>query len=1353
MKLEKLFENWSNFLKESDNKKDEKVIYEISQGVYDSIADYLGGEVYVEDLHFSNLFDDDKLRMITTFSDPDADSITGQIVKFFEDNGWEFETVPREVTVKKTVRRDDGTEERVSSQETRNDIFVKRLFKVDEEKAKKFAKGGKGPKDQMRKVKLGKMLEKLSKVVDKVMPRGEEGGHSAFDRVARKDPTWKKLQEPQGPFAEGEFPALERHDVGLGNYAHFKELGTGEIRIKAWNKFWSQKSEHYSANPEEFFEQDKKYIIFTRDPIDVLKMSDSDRLESCHREGHSHFHCAQKEARSAGFVAYMIDEGDWDTFLGQYMDEDADIQEELTAMDGDEIFQDEQRGIKGLEPLARVRVRRYVNYQDETELAVPETRTYPSRTTPGFYEAVKAWIQKGQETPETILDPNNDVRDVNSYMDEFYLTGGSYADNSASDLWNRFFDTDVFSGDVEYDDEGREESEFEGMGRAQEWQSRIDEIMESANRSMEHCGVYGEVYDEGAPDELWISYSGDGTIEIPAIKRAVAKQEKGEDPEYVDLDDLEEDIDDIALEIRDLLEEEISYPDLEYRSDGIEIEEGRNNEILIRLRFSTDNYGHDPDSFEEFAGDIEREWEGNWSDVTKLAQKILRKYGAIERTAVEIYADAARQFEHFDIDESEEGFEIEQTMWTTIGTGLNLPAILAAKKYTENKSGIYDEEWNRGQFPGSPVDTIEWNTFRDKLFDLMAKEIMQKMGREEEGEKQTSLKLDEARSKTKKFEWDHKNIYGVLKDGFKVWFAPAQMKAGKTAADLKQWNAKDYEPIKVPIQMRFLFKLNHDLSEGLLEHALRFIDYIDENMDEVAKIADSILQKYNVEYQKHVNKKIAKDEKTRKQLPELKRKAEAIKKDYHKTIDLLKMAILGQRIQPGSKSGSPFLTIKTSEDMPKWVDKFPEWDLDYQPILDDWMEQNVWFRASGDDAGPQWIMRDMMYLEGGVANWKEGTAIPEVTDQFMDKIQQTIKFYERSKGFQNEILQHIISLTMIYKDLEEREDWPEEMRIAWQSRIFSNPSAPGWSKTDSHLWRAMDLLRQTISGGWETEGDMPSYHARNLASIRTTIRRYQRRTRRAEEGATSVDLLEELENMESIAEKHWRSFHQLGSHMATMSSRISYDLENMKKLKEKIIQEQTASENQLTRRQLGWLNYFRRMYGDQGQLDKNKRIDAENPHGAHRSQLHRRFVYRLQSMLDWLDKGIEIPETAFARPENQNSEAGNKLIPLRDNVHTILGWLQSYSSREIPGGTTPLLTMHDFFTFSHESYGKDASTELKDSYHFVDRWLNNEIGRGAGDYDGLLEELPYVSTGHAAVNESSRSKRAYLNMFKKAGII
>ena len=128
------------------------------------------------------------------------------------------------------------------------------------------------------------------------------------------------------------------------------------------------------------------YMIYSRHPIDVFRMSDFTQILSCHtpksrRRETNHAEvwdqyniCALAEAYANGMVVYSVP-------LSSF--EQAEIsptQEGIDEYEEDEIFADDTRGIDGLEPTARLRIRNTVATDPKTgdtiSLAVPDQKVY-----------------------------------------------------------------------------------------------------------------------------------------------------------------------------------------------------------------------------------------------------------------------------------------------------------------------------------------------------------------------------------------------------------------------------------------------------------------------------------------------------------------------------------------------------------------------------------------------------------------------------------------------------------------------------------------------------------------------------------------------------------------------------------------------------------------------------------------------------------------------------------------------------------------------------------------------------------------------------------------------------------------
>ena len=177
-----------------------------------------------------------------------------------------------------------------------------------------------------------------------------------------------------------------------------KELG--EEALKNWNK----KGGNYS-------------IIISRAPADILRMSDFTNIQSCHSEGGSHFNCVFQEIEDGGLVAFLVSNKEMDKI------------ENLQAY---EIFADPQRGIEGIQPTSRTRIRRFNNHHIGMELALPELKVYGNQI-PGFQEAVSDWVFKEQDIK---------LKDLSKNWPDFYLRGASYEDTNRKALYQDFVSKD-----------------------------------------------------------------------------------------------------------------------------------------------------------------------------------------------------------------------------------------------------------------------------------------------------------------------------------------------------------------------------------------------------------------------------------------------------------------------------------------------------------------------------------------------------------------------------------------------------------------------------------------------------------------------------------------------------------------------------------------------------------------------------------------------------------------------------------------------------------------------------------------------------------------------------------------------
>lgn len=219
-------------------------------------------------------------------------------------------------------------------------------------------------------------------------------------------------------------------------------------------------------------------IIISRAPIDIIRMSDHSELSSCHSPGGSYFKCAVQEAKTGGAVAFVV--------------KNSDIKD--LNLQADELFRDRQRKIDGIEPLERIRLRKFsVN---NTYLLVPERRTYGIGHV-GLKEAIMGWARHIQRDKMKEIPKWKDIK----------FHGGSYQDNRADELLNSFFNTSEYSGSKQSQDK-RDEAEG-GID--------VDRMNELAQKQIrQHKYKYYHVYAEANESDgiTYLSYDASVVFEF-----------------------------------------------------------------------------------------------------------------------------------------------------------------------------------------------------------------------------------------------------------------------------------------------------------------------------------------------------------------------------------------------------------------------------------------------------------------------------------------------------------------------------------------------------------------------------------------------------------------------------------------------------------------------------------------------------------------------------------------------------------------------------------------------------------------------------------------------------------------------
>ena len=507
----------------------EKLLRELDEDEYQVVIDTLA-DLEPDDLAFNQLFAG-KTRLIINFPTMDNQSQLGQFAEELK------EILELEVDWEKGMvsAAREWTENSMENDEARLDFVMNpggenRIKKVNRKFQMKigkyFAKIDKLLRDykEMRQIIANKVYGEGSRAADWMAAFSVGQVKEAFttDELKRYYQIQNGLELYVG---SDSISRLNRY------YGSYEDAQAGKVtKMPELAKYWQENAGYIKKNIGELT-NDKYSIILTRDPVDVMRMSDFDKITSCHSppsrgstQG-SYYKCAVAEAHGHGAIAYVVETEDLYKWGGR---DDLDLNEIEDEMQGGiEIFYDDKRyGDAGsIVPVSRTRLRqvRYYDtdspkrYDEGTEVAMPEKRVYGANI-PGFVDRVIAWARENQlEVIENM--PKEDGK-IN--LDRFMIFGGSYEDtaNAAGRraLMSKLLGVDHVSG---FDGSMKQNSDTENTldanaisGVAGRWEQEVENILSDWNERYAIVGVDASVDDDG-DGGLYISARAVVHIKIP----------------------------------------------------------------------------------------------------------------------------------------------------------------------------------------------------------------------------------------------------------------------------------------------------------------------------------------------------------------------------------------------------------------------------------------------------------------------------------------------------------------------------------------------------------------------------------------------------------------------------------------------------------------------------------------------------------------------------------------------------------------------------------------------------------------------------------------------------------------------
>jgi len=483
--MSKFHSNWRKFLTEGTF-KEEKLLREVSEEEVEHIRKALD-ELGPEQLAFQHIFGE-KNRLLIPFPTKDKKSPLGQFVDFFDSANYEvnwskgimFGTKEFNDTSPQAIMAMLGVVDRgmrMGGGPIEDEIGFSRVVT---------------PKQKKIQMKIGKFFSKIDSLAKKIrkyqqiMLKATESGfdgdnvpvlskrmswHASWEELYNTGKMWRSLtgREIKSSLGDQEVDYYRLVDQ-LRGYLNSniklisQALKTEQPLAPVMAQYWQGNADFIKKNVDNL-EVDSYSILVTRHPIDVLRMSDFEDIQSCHspksRGGMGEYYkCAVAEAHGHGALAYIVNTSDLEEEFGTR--DIVAINNSSAFQENQDVFYDEARDAGGeIEPVARLRMRqvRYfenVNpkrHDEGVELAVPEQRVY-GQDIPGFRKTLINWLVGVQKAnAEAVAKPSLNPDKPDELLVNFKRMvkyGGSYEDTGAGDLVMDLFKKQFPGRDIEF---------------------------------------------------------------------------------------------------------------------------------------------------------------------------------------------------------------------------------------------------------------------------------------------------------------------------------------------------------------------------------------------------------------------------------------------------------------------------------------------------------------------------------------------------------------------------------------------------------------------------------------------------------------------------------------------------------------------------------------------------------------------------------------------------------------------------------------------------------------------------------------------------------------------------------------
>jgi hypothetical protein len=399
-------------------------------------------------------------------------------------------------------------------------------------------------------------------------------------------------------------------------------------------------------------------VIFTRHPIDVVRMSDFRLLDySCHAQGGAYFNCAIQEARrsaTGGGVLFLVSKEKFDKAFP----------DGIIPQTGD-IFNDSQRGITdklNAEPTARLRVRRIVDANTDIEYAVPDKKIY-GNSTDAFAKETLDYFASSQK--QKFIDPETNEPFIPKRLIRYggeYEDGGEYkVGNTFARLMNKAFQQAEILDKVKQDEGyvdllnsldhysiawvGDEEAgDEEDNTFCEEFEEEVERNIARISRQLNYMRIshQGVVCEDPVERMAYVQgFAAFVTITIPKNKFTSLSRR-----------DIEETLNNYDYQNEDSINNtSITWPDM--KLNGYVSVEFPGEDVEIEYTYTADETAFDPEQIMRYGRDfIQFEGQVSLEDYTNEIEAILEKAGLIKPVSNVIQQQISDLVDSIDEDET-----------------------------------------------------------------------------------------------------------------------------------------------------------------------------------------------------------------------------------------------------------------------------------------------------------------------------------------------------------------------------------------------------------------------------------------------------------------------------------------------------------------------------------------------------------------------------------------------------------------------------------------------------------------------------------------------------------------------------